>query len=263
MRGMLSAIRSDFPWGCRQRWFKLLTLGDHNKFTEHCKGVCAWLPLETQPWIASRKELENLDPFGKQGAGSGGGVHGAVASAAPLKPKARWQPKAAAKAKATGELTVAAEEVLTLIPDKPDVQEYFRQKAAGLRSVPVWDETNAKEYAASPEGQEPVYRGDRAKTKRALTRADLIKRIGDLATKDLVGTVSDGPRELHLALCVGTDFAREDGSGGLLMCLMKTETNSQAAGIFTKALAPQKWDNAVRRYTCTEGCHGRLYVAFK
>ena len=27
---------------------------------------------------------------------------------------------------------------------------------------------------------------------------------------------------------------------------MKTETNSQAAGIFTKALAPQKWDNAVR-----------------
>ncbi|CAE7337929.1 unnamed protein product [Symbiodinium sp. KB8] len=27
MRGMLSAIRSDFPWGCRQRWFKLLTLG--------------------------------------------------------------------------------------------------------------------------------------------------------------------------------------------------------------------------------------------
>ena len=27
---------------------------------------------------------------------------------------------------------------------------------------------------------------------------------------------------------------------------MKTETNSQAADIFTKALAPQKWDNAVR-----------------
>ena len=31
------------------------------------------------------------------------GAGGAVASAAPLKPKARWQPKAAAKAKATGQ----------------------------------------------------------------------------------------------------------------------------------------------------------------
>ena len=75
-----------------------------------------------------------------------------------------------------------------------------------------------------------------------LARPDLVKPIGDLATKvnddkkllrlisyiestktyGLVGTVSDGPRELHLALYVDADFAgeKEDAkstSGGFLV----------------------------------------------
>eukprot|EP00439_Symbiodinium_sp_Y106_P039865 s7759_g4.t2 len=123
-----------------------------------------------------------------------------------------------------------------------------------------------------------------------LARPDLVKPIGDLATKvqkwsrnddkkllrlisyiestkthRLVGTVSDGPRELHLALYVDADFAgeKEDAKhiarthkvnlGSIAEVLEEddveieyVDTNLQAADIFTKALPPQQWDNALK-----------------
>ena len=55
-----------------------------------------------------------------------------------------------------------------------------------------------------------------------------------------MATVSDGPMELHLALCVGTNFAREDGSGGLLILEGPNNLLSCSMGVEATDIGEQK-----------------------